>query len=571
MSKKLTPDFDPHRRTVLTRTGAALAASMLPIGLSSAQSVDIMKHKPRYRRLNASASKAGERMLKSYAKAVRAMLALPPEDPRNWYRHAIIHTLDCPHGNWWFLPWHRGYLGWFEEICRELSGNPQFALPYWDWTAEQKIPDGMFDDVLDPNHSAYIPTATDFDRRLRAAVADSGYWNLANGVFDRRTQLGQLLARSVRFEQDVMFDIVADPSGRLFYEQPGARGVRRERPEINAATADSVSKATIIAALNAPDYPTFASPKSSNHATSAGFGILEGRPHNSVHRCVGSRDCNFVESMGFMSDMLSPVDPIFFLHHANMDRLWDVWERKQAALGLPTLPAGVELRTDLPDAQKSPAERATDYYRWAREPFLFFVDKDGKPAAKTTSGDYAAMAAFNYDYEPGSGEEVVPRTNTRPRARPAGPRVFPGKVTRRTIADAKPGSAEVAVPAATLEQAVASGATLVANITLHFHDMAHDPFMVVLDGPEDLSTVDATSPFFLGTIVMFGKHSHSGPLTFAVPLGDKLSAAGNARRGDAPLRLRVAPMPGAAAAKGHHGTHEAAVGVELVAVNIETY
>src|SRR3712207_7159774 len=51
-----------------------------------------------------------------------------------------------------FLPWHRAYLGYFEQICRELSGYPRFALPYWDWTAEPKVPDGMFDDVLDPNH-----------------------------------------------------------------------------------------------------------------------------------------------------------------------------------------------------------------------------------------------------------------------------------------------------------------------------------------------------------------------------------------------------------------------------------
>ena len=49
--------------------------------------------------------------------------ALPPTDPRNWYRQAIIHLLDCPHANWWFLPWHRGYLLHFEEICRQLSGG----------------------------------------------------------------------------------------------------------------------------------------------------------------------------------------------------------------------------------------------------------------------------------------------------------------------------------------------------------------------------------------------------------------------------------------------------------------
>ncbi len=70
--------------------------------------------------------------LDSFRRAIRAMLALPPSDPRNWYRQALIHVLDCPHANWWFLPWHRGYLLHFEEICRQLSGDPEFALPYWD-------------------------------------------------------------------------------------------------------------------------------------------------------------------------------------------------------------------------------------------------------------------------------------------------------------------------------------------------------------------------------------------------------------------------------------------------------
>jgi len=572
MMKIPLPPFSPARRSTLKLTGAALAAGAVSFGAvsfgSAAPPFTPGPPARNFRRPNAS-SPAGKQMLKFYAKAVRAMLALPPEDPRNWYRHAIIHTLDCPHGNWWFLPWHRGYLGWFEQICRELSGFPQFALPYWDWTAEQKVPDGMFDDVLDPNHSAYIATAGDFDNRLRAAVANAGYWTSPNGVFSRNSQFGQLLGRGVRFEQDLMFDILTDPSGRLFYEQPGARGIRRERPEFNAATVESVSPATIRAALAAPDYPTFASPKSSNHAASAGFGILEAKPHNSVHRCVGSRDCNFVEAQGFMTDMLSPVDPIFFLHHANMDRLWDVWERKQKRLGLPTLPAGVELRTDLPDDQKSAAEKATDYYRWAREPLLFFVDRQGAPVKATTAGAYASMAAFRYDYEPGSGEEVVPRTDTRPRARPAGPRVFMGRVLERETGGGKVASAAVPVPAATIEAAVSSSATLVANITLNFSDVAHDPFVVVLNGPDELSTVDAKSPFYLGTIVMFGHHRHGGALTFAMPLGEKLGAAGASGRSDADgsIRVRVVPMH---AAMGHHGMGEGG-GVELVAVNIEVY
>jgi tyrosinase len=213
MTKKLPPAFDPSRRATLVKTGAALGASVLPFGLLAAgQSAPASASRPgTYRRYNASRSAAGKQMLKSYAKAVRAMLALPPEDPRNWYRHAIIHTLDCPHGNWWFLPWHRGYLGWFEQICRELSGDPRFTLPYWDWTAEPRVPDGMYFDVLDPNHEAYIPTASDFENRLRSAIANSGYWTSPGGVFTSRSQYGQLLARGVRFDEDLLFDILRDP------------------------------------------------------------------------------------------------------------------------------------------------------------------------------------------------------------------------------------------------------------------------------------------------------------------------------------------------------------------------
>jgi tyrosinase len=199
MTDKSDQVLNPSRRTVLKTAGLGLCATMLPFGgLARAN-----EPAPRYRRYNASGPH-GARMLKSYAKAVRAMLALPPEDPRNWYRQAIIHTLDCPHGNWWFLPWHRGYLGWFEQICRELSGDPQFALPYWDWTAEQKVPDGMFDDVLDPNHPAYTATAPDFQRALSGVLEGAGYWSLAGGTFNPRSQLSQLLTRRIRFEPDAL-------------------------------------------------------------------------------------------------------------------------------------------------------------------------------------------------------------------------------------------------------------------------------------------------------------------------------------------------------------------------------
>jgi tyrosinase len=50
-------------------------------------------------------------------------------------------------------------------------------------------------------------------------------------------------------------------------------------------------------------------------ASGAFESLLEGRPHNPVHNLIGGR----------MVTLQSPQDPIFWLHHANIDRLWSAW------------------------------------------------------------------------------------------------------------------------------------------------------------------------------------------------------------------------------------------------------
>ncbi len=46
--------------------------------------------------------------------------------------------------------------------------------------------------------------------------------------------------------------------------------------------------------------------------------ILEGTPHNLIHSSIGG-------DMG--NPMLSPNDPIFYLHHRNVDRHWAKWQK----------------------------------------------------------------------------------------------------------------------------------------------------------------------------------------------------------------------------------------------------
>ena len=45
--------------------------------------------------------------------------------------------------------------------------------------------------------------------------------------------------------------------------------------------------------------------------------------HNIVHRFIG----------GDMGTAASPNDPVFFLHHCNIDRIWANWQDQDAGAG----------------------------------------------------------------------------------------------------------------------------------------------------------------------------------------------------------------------------------------------
>jgi Common central domain of tyrosinase len=54
---------------------------------------------------------------------------------------------------------------------------------------------------------------------------------------------------------------------------------------------------------------------------------LETGPHNAVHRAIG----------GDMVTGASPTDPLFYMHHANVDRLWYEWQERHPAQNPPNM------------------------------------------------------------------------------------------------------------------------------------------------------------------------------------------------------------------------------------------
>jgi len=557
--------LEPSRREFV---GGAAAA----IGLAAAGgAARAAAAQPKYRRVNVN-SDAAKSHLKSYQKAIGKMLALPASDARNWYRNALVHTVDCPHGNWWFLVWHRGYIGWFEQICRELSEDPNFALPYWDWTENvdgstpfvSSVPDRMYDGVLTPTDPSYIGTYDAFKATVGGVVDHLIWWNrtMVDGNLVPDAPYGQLLARGIRFPDDLWFDIADDPRGLLFFERAHARGLSRQEPQLDPGTTKNVSLPTLLDALSPRDFIGFGSPKTYFHSGLTGFGILEGLPHNSVHNCVGGA---YNGNGGFMQANLSPVDPLFFLHHANIDRIWDVWTRKQLARGYPILPDGY------PSSPGGAVRPGSDYDRWSRELFLFYADAQGHPVTKVKAGDYASIGDFDYDYEPGSGEEVVPGTQVAAGAAVPPTERYAGSVAAGTISAATTASAAIAVPEALLTRAGPGGATLVAEVTVAFPPLGHGGAIAVLvNAPAGGSPPSADSPHFAGVLSMFGHHTAHGPVTFTVPLTSTLLMLRSATllSATAPLTVSLAPIQPGGPAAGATGHAHPGAQAELLAVTV---
>ena len=118
------------------------------------------QQKVRVRYSLTSTEVAAQRNVENFKKAVQKMKALSKSDPANkmgWIAQAEIHYKYCGgadpkidiHRTSLFPPWHRAYLFFFEEICRHILNDTDFALPYWDWSKSPYMPEVFGNTVWD--------------------------------------------------------------------------------------------------------------------------------------------------------------------------------------------------------------------------------------------------------------------------------------------------------------------------------------------------------------------------------------------------------------------------------------
>ncbi|MFC0676735.1 tyrosinase family protein [Lysobacter korlensis] len=267
--------------TSVSRRSFIRGLATVPVGLWLAGKVHANTTHIRYD----LSSPEGHEMLRILAQGVAKMKALPGKRPQGWlwqwYTHFVngnttkadeisrllggpTTTLGMFAEETWntcqshagqnannFMPWHRMYVYFFEEIVREITGRPDFALPYWNYTSHDPAKRGVVPvEFRLPND----PLFGTFYRSFRTSLANSG--------------------------------------------QPIHQGQPGDPMDISVAMAKT-------------HYSTIDGVQGFCRAIDSGV-------HGRIHVLTGTS-----KNMGAVP--YAAQDALFWVHHANIDRMWASW------------------------------------------------------------------------------------------------------------------------------------------------------------------------------------------------------------------------------------------------------
>ena len=249
-------------------------------------------------------------------------------DPASWFRNVYnydlfvwIHyyaardtiypnnktdaAIDFAHKGQGFPSWHRLFMLAWERTLQEIASDDNFSVPFWDWTSNK--------DECDPTICSedFLGVTQQEDGVVKGKYFKDWY------VICTAEQTNNLLT-------------MCNPTVR----QPGLERSTKKENEIKTKThgytmtfpsKDEVNFALRFETFDLPPYSKESSCNFENilegyASTKTGYSLPNVHAlHNLVHVFVGG-------TMEYVST--SPNDPIFFLHHSFVDRIYEKWLRK---------------------------------------------------------------------------------------------------------------------------------------------------------------------------------------------------------------------------------------------------
>lgn len=215
------------------------------------------------------------------------------------------------HRNPAFFPWHRQFILDFEKALQAI--DPTVNLPFWDWTR-------------DDSTKKWLPWGSIWRDSMMGSDGDSAH--------DDRVMSGPFSSHDPQQPADWHLNLVE--TGFPTYLQ---RQLGRDPGAPDLPTRRQVKDSLLLSDYDAPPWNASVPYSAGFRNNEEGWAAFPGSPapntHNRVHVWVG----------GSMGPMTSPNDPIFFMHHCNVDRIWAMWQARHPGVNFPDRVAIPALRT----------------------------------------------------------------------------------------------------------------------------------------------------------------------------------------------------------------------------------
>jgi len=238
-------------------------------------------------RVRPAAQYVDDTYVAKYKKALSKMKALPPDDPRSFTQQANVHCAYCNdayhqvgfpkidykvHDSWLFFPFHRWYLYFYERILGSLINDPDFSIPYWNW-----------------------------DNPYGGMVIPSIFTDTNSPLYDPRRNIYHQPPTLVNLDYNKNDQVCLNPKQQI------SNNLATMYKSVVSSGTPSLFLGTSYRGGGEPGCP----------------GSLERVPHTPVHVWAGDTRQPHLEDLGVFYS--AARDPLFYAHHANVDRMWNIW------------------------------------------------------------------------------------------------------------------------------------------------------------------------------------------------------------------------------------------------------
>jgi len=249
-------------------------------------------------------------------------------------------------------------------------------------------------------------------------------------------------------------------------------------------------------------------------ADSLGFGFALQAPHGSVHTEIGGED-------GIMSTRATSAnDPIFWLHHCNVDRLWDYWINLGGGRANPSDPEFLNQTFSYVDENGSVVTHRVEEILYSSQlgyrydnvpnpsPILQFAAEPPRPRVMMAPMGLG-HAVIEAGQEPAVGLPIA--TSAKPEDAPRKPLGFRTE-TVKLAATPPPMRAFAPAPGGNVPARAARPPRYVLRVEdIKFDAIPNFTYGVYLNVPEGQEPSEQTQDYLAGTINFFARSGEGGP------------------------------------------------------------